>query len=326
MIARRVHARRVGLGVVLALASLVAASATFRVPDRGERLAALGPLERLDPVLRKILLDEGAFEPMPVPGPGDWLTAHPEPGQTYPQFVASWPNRPEGARRTLTIRPIGAFAPRSAPSLDFLKRFAAAYFGLPVKELPAMGLSGQGITERRNPYTGKRQLLTGDLRIVLRQNLPADAFCLLGVTMEDLYPGPGWNFVFGEASLTERTAVYSFARYDPGFYGEPTRDGGTLRLLRSCKVLAHETGHMFGIKHCVYYACLMNGSNSMPETDAQPLHLCPVCLRKLQWSVGFDAIKRYRLLHTLCVEGGFEEEARWLAREIVRLQPPGMSR
>jgi archaemetzincin len=33
--------------------------------------------------------------------------------------------------------------------------------------------------------------------------------------MEDLYPEPSWNFVFGQASLNERVGVYSFARYGP---------------------------------------------------------------------------------------------------------------
>ena len=40
----------------------------------------------------------------------------------------------------------------------------------------------------------------------------------------------------------------------------------------------------------------MNGSNHLEEADARPLHLCPVHLRKLQWSIGFDATARYRHL------------------------------
>ena len=36
-----------------------------------------------------------------------------------------------------------------------------------------------------------------------------------------------------------------------------------LTLRRSCKVLAHEACHMFGIEHCVWFRCLMNGSNHL---------------------------------------------------------------
>lgn len=32
----------------------------------------------------------------------------------------------------------------------------------------------------------------------------------------------------------------------------------------------------------------MNGSNSLEEEDVIPFHLCPVCLRKLHFSIGFD--------------------------------------
>ena len=34
---------------------------------------------------------------------------------------------------------------------------------------------------------------------------------------------------------------------------------------RACKVMVHEVCHMFGIKHCVYFHCLMNGSNHDEE-------------------------------------------------------------
>jgi archaemetzincin len=56
---------------------------------------------------------------------------------------------------------------------------------------------------------------------LLKLRLPSDAFCILAITMEDLYPDASWNFVFGQASPRERVGVYSFARYDPAFYGEP---------------------------------------------------------------------------------------------------------
>lgn len=32
--------------------------------------------------------------------------------------------------------------------------------------------------------------------------MPKDAFCIVGITMIDLYPKDSWNFVFGQASLS----------------------------------------------------------------------------------------------------------------------------
>ena len=144
-----------------------------------------------------------------------------------------------------------------------------------------------------------------------------DAFCILAITMEDLYPEPAWNFVFGQASLRDRVGVYSFARYDPAFYRELRAPGyDTLLLRRSCKVLAHETGHMFGLAHCTFFNCLMNGSNHLAESDRRPLHLCPVCLHKLQWNIGFDVLDRYTALERVNRAAGFIDEADWLSRRI----------
>jgi len=143
---------------------------------------------------------------------------------------------------------------------------------------------------------------------------------MLAITMEDLYPDPKWNFVFGQASLRDRVGVYSFARYDPGFYGEDeSKDRAALMLRRSCKVLAHETAHMFGIHHCTFFACLMNGSNHLEESDARPIDLCPVDLRKLHHSVGFDVVERYRRLHDFCRTNQFEHEARWFEQRLARV-------
>jgi len=151
----------------------------------------------------------------------------------------------------------------------------------------------------------------------LGTKLTDDAFCLLAVTMEDLYPDPSWNFVFGQASLRGRTGVYSFVRYDPAFYGGKREKGyEKLILRRSSKVLAHEAGHMFGVLHCVFYACLMNGSNHLDEADSRPLHLCPVCLRKLQSSIQFDVVDQYRKLDRFYTKVGFEDESRWLKRRL----------
>ena len=90
-------------------------------------------------------------------------------------------------------------------------------------------------------------------------------------------------------------------------------------LRRSCKVLAHETAHIFGLAHCIYFSCLMNGSNHLAESDRRPLHLCPVCLRKLEWSIGFDVVERYASLERVTGEASFMDEAEWLSRQLKTL-------
>jgi archaemetzincin len=264
--------------------------------------------------------DSPDFQPIPNPGPRDWLAVHhDEPRQTFDDFLAQRPNRPASARHVIYLQPLGEFPPEDSPLIAKLCDFAAAFFAMEVRALPAVGI-GTSFSTRHNPYTGNLQILTGDVLDFLKSRLPSDAFCILAITMEDLYPDPSWNFVFGQASPRERVGVYSFARYDPDFYGEPwTGDKGQLVLRRSCKVLAHETGHIFGLAHCAYFSCLMNGSNHLVESDRRPLHLCPVCLRKLHWSIGFNVVERYASLERVTREANFIDEADWLSRQLKRL-------
>jgi archaemetzincin len=139
--------------------------------------------------------------------------------------------------------------------------------------------------------------------------------------MEDLYPDPHWNFVFGQASLRDRVGVFSFARYDPVFYGE-SRGSQYQQLLlrRSTKVLVHETAHMFSLAHCIYFKCVMNGSNHLQESDSRPLSLCPVCLRKLQSSIQFDLAVRYHRLKQFYRNIGFISEQDWVTRRLKKIE------
>src|SRR5438067_4081842 len=290
----------------------------FTPPSEKTIHGAIGDLSGLAIILQRTFTpDRDAFDPIPKPGPNDWLAVHDEPGQTFDEFKASQPNRPMQTRRVIYLQPLGDFVPERSPSFDKLQKFADAFFAMEVKALPPIKIDNSKLTTRRNPYTGNPQILTGDVLSFLKARVPADACCILAITMEDLYPEPSWNFVFGQASLRDRVGIYSFARYDPAFYGEARAAGyETLLLRRSCKVLAHETGHMFGLAHCTYFNCLMNGSNHLAESDRRPLHLCPVCLRKLQWSIGFEVRKRYTELERVDRAAGFTDEVDWLSRRI----------
>jgi archaemetzincin len=310
------------ISLILALlVPLAGGTMPFTPPDLQTRRAAIGSTVGLPPAVQRALEPNDSFRAIPPPGPQDWLANHLETGQTYTEFVQSNPNRPDARRHTLYLQPLGEFVEGESPSLALLQQFAAAFFAMDVTILPTLNLAEHHLTTRRNPSTRQRQLLIGDILSLLRHRLPNDAYALLGITMEDLYPDPAWNFVFGQASLRDRVGVYSLARYDPRFLGGSLpADWQTLLLRRSCKVLAHETAHMFGIAHCTFFHCLMNGSNHLAESDARPLHLCPVDLRKLYESVGFDIIERYERLQDFYEQVGFEDEAQWVSRRLARLR------
>ncbi|HPO12416.1 MAG TPA: archaemetzincin [Candidatus Hydrogenedentes bacterium] len=312
--------RNVSLLIVCPIVILCGGTKIFTPPTAKERTDAIGPLMYLPPTLRAAFEDSTDFDPIPAPGSNDWLAVHNEPGQTFDQFVQSNPNRPDSTRTTIYLLPLGEFPKEQSALIDQLKTYASAYFAMKVLVLPMVNLNDFHLTTRINSTSHTRQILSTDVLDRLKSRLPSNAFCLLAITMEDLYPEPSWNFVFGEASLQERVGVYSFLRYDPAFYGaERGPDYLNCILRRSAQVFVHETGHMFGLEHCIHFRCVMNGSNHLAESDSQPLHLCPVCLRKLQHSIGFDVLARERELRRFYQTVGFNEEARWTAKRIDKL-------
>jgi archaemetzincin len=307
---------------------LAALPVTAQVPpellkrDWPSRAEAIGSLSLLSPVEKAAFEDDpNLHQPIRAPEPEDWLAQQPEKGQTYDQFRLIISRvKPPSNQRTLAILPLGDFGDRS-PSLEILRAYGEAFFAMPMRLLPSVPLAKVPAKNRINAGTKKRQLLTTDILTWLLTQKPADTFALVAVTMEDLYPDESWNFVFGQAMLQGGTGVFSFARYDPTFGGgSDSGDATPLILKRSAKVLGHEMGHMFGIKHCVFFECLMSGSNHLGETDARPMHLCPVCLRKLHLSTRCDLTRREEGLLRFHEKHGIEAEADWSRRFLGKLR------
>uniref|UniRef100_A0A8C5G9J6 Archaemetzincin-2 n=1 Tax=Gouania willdenowi TaxID=441366 RepID=A0A8C5G9J6_GOUWI len=287
----------------------------------------------------KLLLEDGyragqtgsLFQPITVHSDSDWISAHPEEPQDFQSFYRDRHRKiPSASCNTVYIQTIGSFGEAGVDTdqyVEWLRDYCQAFFhGLSVKSLPAVSVSDTQCSFRVNSNSHNLQILTGDLLQFLRRKKPKDAFCIIGITMIDLYPKDSWNFVFGQASLSEGMGVFSFARYDDnfnskcyagrltkqlqpkqgdysvfeGYYTPPIT---SMLLLRSCKTMTHEIGHMFGIRHCQWLNCIMQGSNHLEESDRRPLDLCPICLHKLHVSLGFDIADRYKALLSWMEEG-----------------------
>jgi len=242
------------------------------------------------------------------PKPDDWLATHDEPGQTFEQYRHSNPNRPTTTRAILYVQPIGEFTPTQKGLVDETAELLSRFYNLPTKVLEPLGLDAIPSTARRiHPTWGDPQILTTYvLDKVLKPRRPKDAVAVLGLTTSDLWPGEGWNFVFGQASLSDRVGVWSLYRY-----GNP--DGPKVEALqfrrRMFRVAVHETGHMLGIAHCTAYECGMNGSNHLAEMDSRPFYFCPACVQKIWWACHADPIKRYESLAEFAKKHGLDAEA-----------------
>jgi archaemetzincin len=246
--------------------------------------------------------------------PGDWLESHKEPGQTYREYRAITPTPAVNNYSTLRIVPIGPLTGGQQDVLRIVTDFLQPFFGLKLVRNPPVPLDT--IPEdatRRFSFDGLPQLLTpyllNTVLLPLRQNTDA---AVLAITAADLWPGPGWNFVFGQASLKERVGVWSMAR-NGNADGRPAERRNC--ALRTTMTATHETGHMFGIRHCIAYECGMNGSNNSDERDRQPLEFCPECQPKLWWACGLDPLARSRALADVARQHDFPNLARSFDRQ-----------
>ena len=245
------------------------------------------------------------FEPMGEPKPGDWLAAYRETGQTFEEYLTSDPTLPIAGRRTIYIMPIGKFTQQQSRVIKAASEYIESFYGLPVKSLPSRKV-GAAIAEndyRMVDYPQHRQVRTGYiLHSILQPALPGDAAALIAFTDEDLYPDTSMYFVFGQASLENRVGVWSLFRLDDlADYDKFMR--------RTLKISVHEMGHMFGMRHCTKYRCVMSGTNHLEETDSRPIDACPECMAKVCWFTKTEPSARYKRLYDYCVRNRMKTEA-----------------
>jgi archaemetzincin len=246
---------------------------------------------------------------------GDWLAEHPEQGQTFAEYQDARPVRKSKKLNTIYLCFIGELSEAQRRILALARDYLTLFFDCPVKVNRQVGLASIPARARRtHPSRGDPQVLTGYvLHEVLGPERPADALAYLALTASDLWPGEGWNFVFGQADLRQRTGAWSIYRN-----GDPGKDF-TRCLRRALGTASHETGHILGMAHCIAYLCLMNGSNHQEEKDRRPMHLCPVCLRKLCWNLRFEPVPYLTKLNTFSQQHGLDVESGWYEKAIAAL-------
>lgn len=252
------------------------------------------------------------------PKPGDWLDAHEEKYMDIETYMHSKPSRPDSQKKFIYIYKLG----ENTRAEDSLLRLTCEYLEL-VFHLKTR--NGHTFPVSCVPDSMKR--MSNDT-VVLQVNthfvldtlvslpLPYDAAVGICFTKYDLYPADDWNFVFGQAYITERAGIWSFSRY--GDANDPAEFKTVLR--RTLKVAAHETGHMFSIRHCIRFSCDMNGSNSMQETDESPIHYCPDCLEKISWNIGFGLGPHFKNLSAFYQRNGLLEEAEFMEKNNLALK------
>jgi archaemetzincin len=258
---------------------------------------------------------EPFFQKMGKPASADWLESHNEPGQTFEEYVDDEPVLPTSERQKLYIVSLGSLRPDEKRVVDITASYLAEFYDLHVEQLRPKPLSVSYPNARTNRLSGARQIRTDYiLDKVLRPILPRDAAAIIAFTGADLYPNDTMNYVFGQASLENRVAVWSLARLDDGADAKKF-------LSRTLKIAVHETGHMFSIRHCTKYECVMSGTNHLGETDRRPIDACPECTAKICWLSDANTAIRFRRLAEFCRRNGLRDEAVAFERKAVAVSP-----
>lgn len=248
------------------------------------------------------------FVQMGTPQAGDWLEKIPEAGETFEQYIKNKPIIPTAEKRTIYIQPIGQFSDKQRKILILTAAYMRVFYNLPVQLKPETMLGNVPPKwTRKNQFSGQTQIeTTYFLDDLLPKIIPNDAAALICLTNSDLYPKEKWSFVFGQADLHGRVGVWSLYRF--GNYEKSEADY-KLFLARTLKIAMHETGHMFSMRHCKKYECLMSGTNNLGETDRRPLDVCPECMAKICWAMNYDPAERYEKLAKFWREQNLPEEA-----------------
>lgn len=245
---------------------------------------------------------------------GDWLYSRKENGQTFEQFIKTKHVVPTKEENIIYLQPIGTFNSLQVKQIELVRQYLQIFFQLETKVLKDVSNDIIPNHARRIGDVGQEQFLAGYiLTDVLKKEKPDKGVALMAITEKDLYPKPEWNYVFGLASYRDKIAVSSMYRMQK-------EADFNLSLDRLLKICSHEIGHMFGLYHCIEANCVMNGTNSMIETDRHSIRLCSLCQRKLNSGLKYDNVKRLKELEKYFKDNQLTSDVELMEKDLKSIQ------
>lgn len=124
----------------------------------------------------------------------------------------------------------------------------------------------------RRQYDGNRLL-----KIIEELDFPG-SLKKIGLFRVDLYI-PILTYIFGQAIYKGNSGIVSLYRLRNEQYGMSPDQ--TLLVNRFRKVIIHELGHTFGLKHCHVPNCVMRSSTYVEDIDQKQKHFCSNCQDEL---------------------------------------------
>ncbi len=124
----------------------------------------------------------------------------------------------------------------------------------------------------------RRQYDANQLLKFIDSGSPPEAVKTIGLFQVDLFI-PILTFLFGQAIFNGKTGVASSYRLRNEQYGLPRNE--KLLFERFLKVIIHELGHLFGLKHCYNPVCVMRSTTYVEDIDQKGHHFCAACHHEL---------------------------------------------
>ncbi|HZE97151.1 MAG TPA: archaemetzincin [Planctomycetota bacterium] len=208
--------------------------------------------------------------------PAPWRSLFHERPQSFEEYVRDCGKRRRPQGSVLVLQPLGDVDPSI---LDALRSYGAAFFGIEARVADPIPLPDSALVHPPGRHN------SGMILDALADRLERDALMTVAVAGVDLF-ARGKNYVFGESSVERRVGVCSLARM--------TTPDRTLFLRRSLRLMTHEAAHLLSIAHCLDRDCMMQGANTVEESDGHPMESCGEDRRKLAWSTGVDLARRER--------------------------------
>lgn len=101
------------------------------------------------------------------------------------------------------------------------------------------------------------------------------------MTMKGLAPESQFDCFYDTLNPPFRIGLVSFKNYSEELKKKNPNEYESLINKIGCSLVTHEAMHTLGLKHCPYFHCNMNAAFSLDSILRRPLHICPICLRKL---------------------------------------------
>ena len=149
-------------------------------------------------------------EKLPKANKGEWRYTRKEESQSIEEYITNTPVQADSLRTRLYLQLLDFPISQQGQLIYQLEIYLSEFFQVELVVVNDTSTLNQISSIAKRVYFDKHQLHSKHIIYHhLEPNLPGDAIGVMGLTIEDLFPDPEWDFVFGQTSLHHRAGITS---------------------------------------------------------------------------------------------------------------------